>query len=829
MPIDPDRLARIDAQKSLQPAGIAATIRAIHRNADLWDKIPLEVISLAPVPSPRDGGWSIITLLALPQRQGVALETGPVAVTAYHAPELAIAWSWPDIRVIELLDLANIPDAHRLHTVAPMFSARPVAASSVLTSIEQTQRENALFQALDSVLRLSPAEAQSQLDALAPLYTALLPTEAYPYYWLLAPESVRWLRPERTSPSPENDDITVFGSPTLPHAPSLAPATPITPPIQPDEATTQVNIDWTTDLPARDLSGQLLDWLSRAHALAQRAQAPDIVDAFQSLDVRRQLPGFRLAFVGEFNRGKSTLINRLLGRAVLPVGVTPTTATITSIVAGSDERMDITFPGGRRESRPLDSALWRDLIADDAAQSQAHETFPQVRVTLENAWLHSLGAELLDTPGAGDLHERRAALVFDALSQSDAAIFLISAFAPFSMTEQAFLEREVLGMRVTRVGIVLSHLDTVPPEERANVLDAARARVAQVAPQLVVLPSHAVSPNEDGRAELEQVRAMIASLARSSDRQAWRSQQIAWLIVDHLSEVAIVCETSAAAARMSAVEREAALLRVQNAQRDMRLRWASVELEVDQRRITVENDLRRRIASSRDDLLRTLEHDLRRSPNPKVWWEEDLPFYLYRELGGIGRGCESLVMNALARDTDWLRATVANLAGQRLRDIAPPQSVAPTTVALEQPRPLPLRDMQRMRFLSRVGSGAATIATYLLMGPVGIAVSVGSGLVSEQIINSRIEAQRQIVSRQLEASVSRALEAYTQEIFQRLRVFYAQFAAELRNEQTTALNSVSAAITARAIPGPSSPDESVWRALAAEADALQREVASALG
>ncbi|MGZ6388491.1 MAG: dynamin family protein [Ktedonobacterales bacterium] len=826
MPIDPERLARIDAQQQPQPTGIAATARAIHRNAGLWNTIPLEAIPLAPVPSPYDGGWRILTLLALPQRQGAALETGPTAVTAYRAPELAIEWSWPDVHVSRLLDLASSPDARRLSTITPTFSARPIATSSPLPSIEQTQRENALFQALDPVLKLSPTEAQSQLDALAPLYAMLLPAEAYPYYWLLAPESARWLRPERTSPSPGND-ITVFGPPTFPPSSSPAPATPTTPLTRPDEETTQVDIDWTTDHPARDLSGQLPDWLTRAQALAQRAQASAIVAAFQLLDARRQLPGFRLAFVGEFNRGKSTLINRLLGRAVLPIGVTPTTATITSIVAGSEERMDITFPGGRRESRLLDSAVWRDLVAKDAAQSQAHDTFPQVRVTLENAWLRSLGAELLDTPGAGDLNERRAALVFDALSQSDAAIFLISAFAPFSMTEQAFLEREVLGKRVTRVGVVLSHLDTVPLEERAQVLDAARARVAQVAPQLALLPSRAVTSNGDGQAELEQVRAMIASLARSSDRQAWRSQQIAGRIVDYLSEVATVCETSATAARMSAEQREEALRRAQNAQREMRLRWDSVELELDQRRIAVENDLRRRIASARDDLLRTLEHGLRRSPNPKVWWEEDLPFYLYRELGNIGRGCESLVITSLARDTDWLRATMANLAGQRLRDIAPPQSVAPT-IAPEKPRPLPLADMQRVRFLSRVGSGAATIATYLLMGPVGIAVSVGSGLVSEQIINNRVEAQRQIVSRQLEARVSRALEAYTQEIFQRLRVFYTQFATDLRNEQTTALNSVGAAIAASVTASPSSPDENIWRTLAAEVVALQREIASAL-
>jgi hypothetical protein len=817
VPIDPEDIARIDAQKLPQPTGSARAVRAVHRVGELHGRIPLEAVALAPVPSWRGDRWRIFTLLTVPQRQ-IDVTGAPTAI-AYRAPTMAVEWSWPDPQVTQLLDLTASPDAQQLARRAPLFNARPAASNAPLTAIEQTRRENALFQALDAVLGAPVAEAQQRLGALASLYAALLPQEAYPYYWLLAPESARWLRPEPMPPRTTNPATE-------------EPATQ--PPTEPGfGASTSTSEDTTlpfeTDRLPRDPNASLSGWLMRAQRLAERARAREIAAELTALDERRQLPGFRLAFVGEFNRGKSTLINRLIGRALLPVGVTPTTATITSLVAGAPEHMDVIYADGRHETRPLDGASWRDITANDVTGVQGEETtFPFVRVTLDHPWLHALGMELLDTPGAGDLNERRAALVFDALSQTDAAIFLISALAPFSLTERVFLEREVLGRRVAPVGVVVSHLDTVPLEERAQVLQAAQSRVGQVAPNVPVLPSQPVDATTDGRAELEQIRHLIEGLARTSERQVWRNRQIAGRIADYAGELATVCETGIATARMTNEQREEALRRAHDTERETAQRWERIQVELDQRRVELEGDLRRRIDAAREELLRTLEHDLRRSTNPKLWWEDDLPFYLYRELGHIGRGCESLLLSALARDTQWLQSEVTSLTGSQLREIAPEQGLVPAAMMEETPR-MRLQDMQRVRFFSRVGSGVATVATYFLFGPMGIAVSVGSGLVSEQLINKQVEVQRQVVIRELQGSVDRALFTYVQAIVQRLRAFYAEFATELREEQEAMLRSVSSTLISPVPAGVTSPDERTWRALAAEATTLRREIASALG
>jgi len=62
----------------------------------------------------------------------------------------------------------------------------------------------------------------------------------------------------------------------------------------------------------------------------------------QRVDARN----LRVLVAGEAKRGKSTLVNQLIGRDVLPTGVTPVTAVVTTVrSAEDDEHIEVTLPG----------------------------------------------------------------------------------------------------------------------------------------------------------------------------------------------------------------------------------------------------------------------------------------------------------------------------------------------------------------------------------------------------------------------------------------------------------------------------------------------------
>src|ERR1700722_12575211 len=58
---------------------------------------------------------------------------------------------------------------------------------------------------------------------------------------------------------------------------------------------------------------------------------------------------FHLVVVGEFNHGKSTFVNALLGQAVLATGVTPTTAAIHHLKWAEKPEATIAYASGKRE------------------------------------------------------------------------------------------------------------------------------------------------------------------------------------------------------------------------------------------------------------------------------------------------------------------------------------------------------------------------------------------------------------------------------------------------------------------------------------------------
>ena len=118
---------------------------------------------------------------------------------------------------------------------------------------------------------------------------------------------------------------------------------------------------------------------------------------------------FLIAVVGEFNVGKSTLINALLGEPLLETGITPTTDAIELI-------------------------RYREKV-----QRRPEQVAPGLRY-----WAHpntgGPGVALVDTPGSGSVfrqHEERARAF---LHRSDLVLFVLSAKRAFAETERLYLE-----------------------------------------------------------------------------------------------------------------------------------------------------------------------------------------------------------------------------------------------------------------------------------------------------------------------------------------------------------------------------------------------------
>ena len=109
-------------------------------------------------------------------------------------------------------------------------------------------------------------------------------------------------------------------------------------------------------------------------------------------------PDLRVVIFGEFSRGKSTLINALLGRDVLPAKAMPTTGHVTRIVRGPHDEVRAQFRGGRVEACPLDRL---DSFTTLDFDRQAREDVEAIEVAVDCPALRD-GLVLIDTPGVCD-------------------------------------------------------------------------------------------------------------------------------------------------------------------------------------------------------------------------------------------------------------------------------------------------------------------------------------------------------------------------------------------------------------------------------------------
>jgi GTP-binding protein EngB required for normal cell division len=191
-------------------------------------------------------------------------------------------------------------------------------------------------------------------------------------------------------------------------------------------------------------------------------------DKLLSLRARLEEGRFHLAVLGQFKRGKSSLLNAFLGQALLPTSVVPLTAIPTFLQLGPEIRLRVCYQDGRAAQEF--SGETAQEIADILQGFVTEEGNPENRLgVLEVEIFHPApilqhGVVLIDTPGIGSTFTHNTEATLNFLPQCDAALFVISADPPLTEVEAEFL-REVKS-RVARLFFIFNKVDYLNEQER---------------------------------------------------------------------------------------------------------------------------------------------------------------------------------------------------------------------------------------------------------------------------------------------------------------------------------------------------------------------------
>jgi GTPase Era involved in 16S rRNA processing len=240
------------------------------------------------------------------------------------------------------------------------------------------------------------------------------------------------------------------------------------------------------------------DWQERLH------------DLFARLAEDR----FNLVVVGRFNRGKTSLMNAIIGTDRLPVGIIPLTSVITTVSYGSTERVILKFN---------DRILTQEVPIESIRQYVTQEGNPgnvrgiKIAETQLRAEILRRGFYFVDTPGLGSTIFGNTAATEAFLPEADAFVVVTSYENPI-FDEEIRLLRDIASSS-RRIFFVINKQDTISPQERRTAISYVRGELQKIfggsTPELF-----SVSAAEGVQAKLDQDDARLKESGISALEEA---------------------------------------------------------------------------------------------------------------------------------------------------------------------------------------------------------------------------------------------------------------------------------------------------------------------
>jgi len=172
-----------------------------------------------------------------------------------------------------------------------------------------------------------------------------------------------------------------------------------------------------------------------------------LISEIQTLQINHKMPLdqfkekleyniFNIVVMGQFKRGKTSLINTLIGDDLLPVAVVPLTSIATIITYGEDTKISVCFNDGRCEAIEINQLA--DYVTEKGNPKNIKDV-AEVYITYPSKYLKD-GVRLIDTPGVGSVYQHNTDVAYHYLPKSDAVFFLVSVDQPMSQNELDFLK-----------------------------------------------------------------------------------------------------------------------------------------------------------------------------------------------------------------------------------------------------------------------------------------------------------------------------------------------------------------------------------------------------
>ena len=545
----------------------------------------------------------------------------------------------------------------------------------------------------------------------------------------------------------------------------------------------------------KELRKELLQEVKNAVDVLKELGLPQLANQIIGFAKRTTQSRFSVSVVGEFNHGKSTLINKLLGKEVVPTDTLPTTALLTKIAYGNEEGVSVLDKSGKViETLPLTKESWDNLVAykenGEIGIDKEDGQFGYLSVSVANDWMRKVGIDLLDTPGANDGSKNRDMEISRALMVTDGAILCVDAQKGLMETQRAFIKDRLLGTRIPFMALAITHLDLIPKENRdrqvAYIMGVLKGMKIDM-PVFITNDVEMPSTMFEDRMGVDKIQSLIARWSANPERA---DRLESWLAAN-------VCRVLAIAQHGFADQRQ--LLEAKGEERDkmiterkaaiasMNEQWATLRKELENRSGECRRAFDRRYDHEIKSIVEYMQNRIDTMPNPKQWYEKSYRYELANRLTAALISLDAVVTENARNDFEWLNKELIKqfkINAERNSEIWK-RTEEPSYYSHEKaPEMLDPKDVSRKEGYKTsaaiiVGSiVAGTILTGGIGGFVGggIIGSVGVGTImrhlSEKKLAEHVEKIREQLREFIQSDIPVVLHEATADCANRIRLVY---------------------------------------------------------
>jgi GTP-binding protein EngB required for normal cell division len=234
-----------------------------------------------------------------------------------------------------------------------------------------------------------------------------------------------------------------------------------------------------------------------------------------------------VAVLGRFKAGKSSFLNHLIGRDVLPVGVIPVTSVVTDVGLGTEDRAVVRFADGHKVQIPVRDI--RQYVAEaENPLNRKHVAAVSVRLTALSRWP---GLRFIDTPGLESAFAHNTEASIGWAPNVDVAVIAIGVDPPLSAHDIELID--MLLRYTPRVAILLTKVDVLEPKQLEEVIHYVRGQLTgRFEQDIPIYPYSTRSGFESLKRDVEDKLLKQVATDFASQRRAISNRKITTLLHD---------------------------------------------------------------------------------------------------------------------------------------------------------------------------------------------------------------------------------------------------------------------------------------------------------